>query len=149
MRSPVERIFWGDDCIEFEAGSFCRKNCLWRWAQDYISMSWDDNSDFIEFLSKFRKVKEKHAKFLKWSILIINHSSAVRCLEKQKFWHFWEIGSINYQSIKSNTHAEGTFCYFSKRGHFCQCRYLNGVTRAWEDGSLLGGTTAVSVVGCS
>ena len=28
---------------------------------------------------------------------------------EKKIWHFWEVGSINYQSIKSNTHAEGTF----------------------------------------
>ena len=74
--------------LEFEGGSFCRKNCLWRWAQDYINVSWADNSDFIEFLSYFRKVKEKHAKFLKLSILIINQCSAVGCLEKKKFGIF-------------------------------------------------------------
>lgn len=85
MDSLMEMIFWGNDCIEFEADRFWQKNSFWRWAQDYINVFCGDNNDFSEFLSYIQMVKGKNGKFLKLILLIINQSSAAGCLERKNF----------------------------------------------------------------
>ena len=88
-----------------------------------------DNNDFSEFLSYIQMVKGKNAKFLKLILLIVTQSSAAGC-------HLLVVGIINNQSkeLKVTYTQKKCLFYFSKRGHFCRCRYLN---IKWDGISLL------------